>query len=60
MQRALDSLITKSPSRNVGSCKEQKKGTEGVRPFRGYFGPLFSQKLKIAFHHFILIGLLEK
>ena len=33
---------------------------KGVRALRGYFGPLLSQKLKIAFHQFLLIGLLEK
>ena len=27
---------------------------------RGYFAPLWSQKLKVAFHQFPLIGLLEE
>ena len=31
-----------------------------VRAVRGYFGPLFIQKLKIAFHQFLLIGLLDE
>ena len=31
-----------------------------VRALRGYFGPLYSQKMKIGFHQFILIGLLEE
>ena len=33
---------------------------KGVRALRGYFGPLWSQKLKIAFHHFFSIDLLEE
>ena len=31
-----------------------------VRALRGYFGPPESQKLKVAFHQFHLIGLLEE
>ena len=30
---------------------------KGVRAFRDYFGPLWSQYLKVAFHQFLLIGL---
>ena len=30
---------------------------KGVHVLRGYFGPLLSQKLKVAFHQFYLIGL---
>ena len=33
---------------------------KGVRALRGYFGPLYSQKLNVAFHQFHLIGLLEE
>ena len=33
---------------------------KGVRALRGYFGPLWSQKLKVAFHQFHLTGLLEE
>ena len=33
---------------------------KGVYALRGYFGPLLSQKLKIAFNQFLLIGLLEE
>ena len=33
---------------------------KGVRALRGYFGPLKSQKLKVAFHQFHLVGLLEE
>ena len=33
---------------------------KGVRALRGYFGPLESQNLKVAFHKFHLIGLLEE
>ena len=33
---------------------------KGVHALRGYFDPLLSQKLKIAFHQFLLIGLLEE
>ena len=33
---------------------------KGVRALRGYFGSLLSQKLKIAFHQFLLIGSLEE
>ena len=33
---------------------------KGVRALRGYFGPLWSQKLKVAFHQFRLVGLLEE
>ena len=35
------------------------KYLKGIRPLRGYFGPLSSQKLKVAFHQYHLIGLLE-
>ena len=31
-----------------------------VRALRGSFGPLWSQKLKIAFHQFPLTGVLEE
>ena len=34
--------------------------TKGARALRGKFGPLWSQKLKIAFQQFLLIGLLEE
>ena len=34
--------------------------TKGVRAFRGKFGPHWSQKLKVAFHQFHPIGLLEE
>ena len=33
---------------------------KGVRALRGYFGSLLSQNLKVAFHQFHLIGLLEE
>ena len=33
---------------------------KGVRALRGYFGPLWSQKLKVAFHQFHLVSLLEE
>ena len=33
---------------------------KGVRALGGYFGPLWSKKLKVAFHQFHLIGLLEE
>ena len=33
---------------------------KGVRALRGKFGPLYSQKLKVAFHQFHPIGLLEE
>ena len=33
---------------------------KGVCALRGKFGPLKSQKLKIAFHQFLLFGLLEE
>ena len=33
---------------------------KGVHALRGYFGPLWSQKLKVAFHQFHLVGLLEE
>ena len=32
---------------------------KGVCALRGKFGPLWSQKLKVAFYHFHPIGLLE-
>ena len=35
-------------------------GSKGGRALRGKFGPLWSQKLKIAFHQFHPIGLLEE
>ena len=35
-------------------------GGKGVCALRGYFSPLQSQKLKVAFHKFHLIGLLEE
>ena len=31
---------------------------KGIRALRGYFGPLWSQNLKVAFHQFLVIGLL--
>ena len=34
--------------------------SKGVRALRGSFGPLKSKKLKVAFHQFHLIGLLEE
>ena len=37
-----------------------QNSTKGVHALRGYFGPLQSQKLKVAFHQFNLIGLLEE
>ena len=38
-----------------------KRGTYiKVRVLRGYFGPLWSQNLKVAFHKFLLTGLLEE
>ena len=37
-----------------------RESTKGVRALRGYLGPLQSQKLKVAFHQFHLIGLLEE
>ena len=40
--------------------KATKPASKGVRAFRGYFGPLYSQKLKIVVHQFILIGLLDE
>ena len=33
---------------------------KGVHALRGFFGPLWSQNLKVAFHKFLLIGLLEE
>ena len=33
---------------------------KGGRALRGKFGPLWSQKLKVAFHQFHPIGLLEE
>ena len=33
---------------------------KGVRALRGKFGPLWSQNLKVAFHQFHPIGLLEE
>ena len=35
-------------------------GGKGVRALRGYFCPLWSQNLKVDFHQFLLIGLLEE
>ena len=39
--------------------KANKPASKGVRAFRGYFGPLYIQKLKIAFYKFLLNGLLD-
>ena len=33
---------------------------KGVCALRGYFGPLWNQKLNVAFHQFYPIGLLEE
>ena len=33
---------------------------KGVRALRDYFGPLWSEKLKTAFHQYLLIGLLDE
>ena len=38
----------------------QSRNKKGVRALRGYFGPLWSQKLKVAIHQFHLVGLLEE
>ena len=38
----------------------QIKSYEGVRALSGYFGPLYSKKLKVAFHQFHLTCLLEE
>ena len=46
------------PRYRLGSSA--KKGGKGVRALRGYFGPIYSQKQKVAFHKFHLIGLLEE
>ena len=43
-----------------GHLNKYYNGLKGVRALRGYFGPLLSQKLKVAFHQFHLIGLLEE
>ena len=43
-----------------GMAYKGKQTKKGVRALRGYFGPLWSQKLKIAFHQFHLIVLLEE
>ena len=33
---------------------------KGVRALRGYFGPLWSQKLKNDFHQYFLIGFIRR
>ena len=34
--------------------------TKKIRALRGLFGPLWSQKLKVIFHQFLLVDLLEE
>ena len=45
---------------NNTSGEHNKDRDKGVPALRGYFGPLWSQKLKIVFHQFPLIGILEE
>ena len=33
---------------------------KGVRALRGFFGPLWGQKIKVALHNFLFISLLEQ
>ena len=40
--------------------KATKPVLKGVRALRDYFGPLWSQNLKVPFHQFLLVGLLEE
>ena len=48
--------ITISPSLFL-----KKRGdNKGVRALRGYFSPLWGQKIKVALHKFLLISLLEQ
>ena len=42
-----------------GTKLQTVKNAKGVRALRGKFGPLWSQKLKDAFHQFHPLGLLE-
>ena len=49
-------FTTRSQGNKRCSCLTQL----GERALRGYFGPLYSQKLRVAFHQFHLIGLLEE
>ena len=39
---------------------DNRSDFKGIRTLRGYLGSLLSQKLKVAFHQFHLIGLLEE
>ena len=47
---------------NLPCLSQELIGTDikGVHVLRGKFGPLWSQKLKVAFHQFHPIGLLEE
>ena len=42
------------------TCLHSFVNKKGVRALRAKFGPLWSQKLKIAFHQFHPIGLLDE
>ena len=43
---------------NVISCTSSKKiQLKELRALRGYFGAIWGQKLKVAFHQIFLIGL---
>ena len=53
-------LVSLLDDRKTGCPLVREKSGKGGRALRGYFGPLESQKLKVAFHQFHLIGLLEE
>ena len=36
------------------------KPLKGVRALKGYFDPLWSKKLKVAFHQFHVVGFLKE
>ena len=45
---------------NINFILWLKYNRKGVRALRGYFGPLWSQKLKVAFHQIHIVGLLKE
>ena len=42
------------------TCMYKHEGNKEVHALKGKFGPLWSQKLKVAFHQFHPIDLLEE
>ena len=53
-------IVVSEKARLKQSPQLQRLARKGLRALRAYFGPLYSQKLKVAFHQFHLTGLSEE